>query len=114
MAGADQRRHVRLHQFLDDEPDRLAQDVAVLACHHLADDLLDRHAVLLGHGRRGGWRRRARIAAPADALHVAVDPGKAHQRVWLANQSEGLLEEPRTVAALRDGVEVTLDSACES
>ncbi|HEX6713989.1 MAG TPA: IS110 family transposase [Thermoleophilaceae bacterium] len=46
-----------------------------------------------------------RIAAPVDAVLVAVDPGKAQHRVWVANQSEGLLEEPLSVPALRDGVE---------
>lgn len=46
-----------------------------------------------------------RIAAPADAVLVAVDPGKAHHRVWVANQSDGLLEEPRSLPALRDGVD---------
>lgn len=46
-----------------------------------------------------------RIAAPAEALLVAVDPGKAHHRVWFANQSQGLLEEPRSLPALRDGVD---------
>src|SRR5436190_3627663 len=46
-----------------------------------------------------------RIAAPAEALLVAVDPGKAHHRVWVTNQSEGLLEEPRSLPALRDGVD---------
>lgn len=46
-----------------------------------------------------------RIAAPADAVLVAVDPGKAHHRVWVANQSEGLLEEPVSLPALRDGVD---------
>jgi transposase len=46
-----------------------------------------------------------RIAAPAEALLVAVDPGKAHHRVWVTNQSDGLLEEPRSLPALRDGVD---------
>ena len=46
-----------------------------------------------------------RIAAPAEALLVAIDPGKAHHRVWVANQSEGLLEEPVSLPALRDGVD---------
>jgi hypothetical protein len=46
-----------------------------------------------------------RIAAPAEAQLVAVDPGKAHHRVWLANQSEGLLEEPVSLPALRDGAD---------
>jgi transposase len=46
-----------------------------------------------------------RIGAPADAVLVAVDPGKAHHRVWLAKQSQGLLEEPRSLPALRDGVD---------
>lgn len=46
-----------------------------------------------------------RTAAPAGAVLVAVDPGKAHHRVWVANQSDGLLEEPRSLPALRDGVD---------
>ena len=67
--GADQLRDLRLHQLSGDQPHRLAQHVGVLVCHHLSDDLLDRHALALGHrgallssnggmsddhGRRGG------------------------------------------------------------
>src|SRR3954452_17186982 len=44
-------------------------------------------------------------AAAAEAVLVAVDPGKARHRVWVANQSDGLLEEPRSVPALRSGVD---------
>jgi hypothetical protein len=46
-----------------------------------------------------------RRAVSAAAVLVAVDPGKAHHRVWVANQSDGLLEQPRSVSALRDGVD---------
>jgi hypothetical protein len=36
---------------------------------------------------------------------VAVDPGKAGHRVWVANQTDGLLEEPRSLPAARSGVD---------
>jgi transposase len=44
-------------------------------------------------------------AVDAESVLVAVDPGKAQHRVWVANQSDGLLEEPRSVPALRAGVD---------
>jgi hypothetical protein len=49
VGGADQLRHLQLHQLLDDQPHRLAQHVGVLVGHHLPGDLLDRHALALGH-----------------------------------------------------------------
>jgi len=46
-----------------------------------------------------------RSAVSNEAVLVAVDPGKAHHRVWVATGRDGLLEEPRSVPALRDGVD---------
>jgi hypothetical protein len=49
VGGADQLRHFQLHQLLDDQPHRLAQHIRVLVRQHLPGDLLDRHALALGH-----------------------------------------------------------------
>jgi hypothetical protein len=47
--GADQLRHLELHQLGRDGLDRLADHVGVLIEQHLPDDLLDRHPVGTGH-----------------------------------------------------------------
>src|SRR3954468_14071811 len=49
MGGADQLRHLRLHQLLRHQPHRLANHVTVLLAQHLPDDLLDRHPLGTGH-----------------------------------------------------------------
>ena len=96
MGGADQLRHLQLHQLLADQPHRLAQHVGVLVRHHLPDDLLDRHALASrpswcspfvdlveqtdDHGRRGGRnhpqspksRRPKPCVASAEALRTAL------------------------------------------
>jgi hypothetical protein len=46
-----------------------------------------------------------RREVPATSLVVAVDPGKAFNRVWLTTGERGLIGEPVTLAVLRDGVD---------
>ena len=46
-----------------------------------------------------------RREVPATSLVVAVDPGKAFNRVWLTTGERGLIGEPMSVPALRDGVD---------
>jgi hypothetical protein len=47
--GADQLGHLALHQLAADRLDGCPQHIAVLAHHHVPDDLLDRHPVGTGH-----------------------------------------------------------------
>jgi hypothetical protein len=54
--GADQLRHLSLHQLLHDPGQRLAQEIEALALEQVADDLLGRHPLRLGH-RRDSSRR---------------------------------------------------------
>lgn len=42
---------------------------------------------------------------PASSLVVAIDPGKAFNRVWLTTGERGLIGEPVSLPVLRDGVE---------
>jgi transposase len=44
-------------------------------------------------------------ALPVDTLVVAVDPGKAQNRVWLSTDASGLLVEPLTLSVLRPGLD---------
>jgi transposase len=44
-------------------------------------------------------------ALPVDTLVVAVDPGKAQNRVWLSTDDAGLIVEPLTLPVLRVGIE---------
>ena len=44
-------------------------------------------------------------ALPVDTLVVAVDPGKAQNRVWLSTDADGLLLDPLTLPVLRSGIE---------
>lgn len=44
-------------------------------------------------------------ALPVDTLVVAVDPGKALNRVWLSTDVDGLLLDPLTLPVLRPGIE---------
>ena len=46
-----------------------------------------------------------RREVPATSLVVAVDPGKAFNRVWLTSGERGLIGEPVSLAVLRDGVD---------
>jgi hypothetical protein len=77
--GADQLRHLRLHQLLTDPSQRLAQEIEPFPLEQVADDPLARHALRLGHRgdssrrrlggldeseRRGG---RTNYPAPSDA-----------------------------------------------
>lgn len=43
-------------------------------------------------------------ALPVDRLVVAIDPGKAQNRVWLSTDVGGLVVEPLTLPVLRQGV----------
>ena len=54
--GADQLGHLRLHQLLHDPDQRFAQVVDTLLLEQVADDLLSRHPLRLGH--RGDSSRR--------------------------------------------------------
>jgi hypothetical protein len=42
---------------------------------------------------------------PASLLVVAIDPGKAFNRVWLTSGERGLIGEPVSLPVLRDGIE---------
>ncbi len=42
---------------------------------------------------------------PATSLVVAVDPGKAFNRVWLTTGERGLIGEPVTLPVLSEGVD---------
>jgi transposase len=46
-----------------------------------------------------------RREVPATSLVVAIDPGKAFNRVWLTTGERGLIGEPVTLAVLREGVD---------
>jgi len=46
-----------------------------------------------------------RREVPATSLVVAVDPGKAFNRVWLTTGERGLIGEPVMLPVLRDGVD---------
>ena len=46
-----------------------------------------------------------RTEVPASALVVAVDPGKAFNRVWLTTGERGLIGDPVSLPVLRDGVD---------
>jgi transposase len=46
-----------------------------------------------------------RREVPAGALVVAVDPGKAFNRVWLTSGERGLIGDPVSLPVLRDGVD---------
>jgi transposase len=46
-----------------------------------------------------------RREVPATSLVVAIDPGKAFNRVWLTTGERGLIGEPVTLPVLRDGVD---------
>lgn len=44
-------------------------------------------------------------ALPVDRLVVAIDPGKARNRVWLSTDAVGLVVEPVTLPVLRSGID---------
>jgi hypothetical protein len=44
-------------------------------------------------------------ALPVDTLVVAVDPGKALNRIWLSTDVDGLLLDPLTLPVLRSGID---------
>jgi transposase len=46
-----------------------------------------------------------RQAVPQTALVVAVDPGKASNRVWLTSGERGLIGEPVSLPVLREGID---------
>jgi hypothetical protein len=46
-----------------------------------------------------------RREVPARSLVIAIDPGKALNRVWLTSGERGLIGEPVSLSVLRDGVE---------
>ena len=46
-----------------------------------------------------------RREVPASSLVVAIDPGKAFNRVWLTSGERGLIGEPVSLPVLRDGIE---------
>jgi transposase len=46
-----------------------------------------------------------RREVPATSLVVAIDPGKAFNRVWLTTGEHGLIGEPVTLPVLREGVD---------
>lgn len=46
-----------------------------------------------------------RREVPASSLVVAIDPGKAFNRVWLTTGERGLIGEPVSLPVLRDGID---------
>lgn len=46
-----------------------------------------------------------RREVPASSLVVAIDPGKAQNRVWLTTGERGLIGDPVSLPVLRDGIE---------
>jgi transposase len=44
-------------------------------------------------------------ALPGETLVVAIDPGKAESRVWLASGEQGLIRDPLSLPTLRAGVD---------
>ena len=46
-----------------------------------------------------------RTEVPASSLVVAIDPGKAFNRVWLTSGERGLIGEPVSLPVLRDGID---------
>jgi transposase len=46
-----------------------------------------------------------RREVPASSLVIAIDPGKALNRVWLTSGERGLIGEPVSLPVLRDGVD---------
>lgn len=46
-----------------------------------------------------------RREVPASSLVVAIDPGKAFNRVWLTSGERGMIGEPVSLPVLRDGVD---------
>ncbi len=92
--GADQLGHLALHQLAADRLHRRSDHIAMLAHHHLLDDLLDRHPVGTGHrwrllsrrspgkpddhGRRGGRNRiRARNSRQTENQHATQSASTA-------------------------------------
>jgi transposase len=56
------------------------------------------------------WREGVKLdllrrEVPASSLVVAIDPGKALNRVWLTSGERGLIGDPVSLPVLRDGVE---------
>lgn len=52
-------------------------------------------------------------ALSVDRLVVAIDPGKARNRVWLSTDAAGLVVEPLTLPVLRAGVDELERLVCE-
>jgi hypothetical protein len=94
--GTDQLRRLRLHQLLHDPGERLAQEIQALALKQLADDLVGRHPLRIGHRgdsplvvvfagldeseRHGG---RTNYPAPSDALlHHATGRDPSGPSEW--------------------------------
>src|SRR5689334_3908888 len=46
-----------------------------------------------------------RREVPASSLVVAIDPGKAFNRVWLTSGERGLIGEPVSLPVLREGID---------
>jgi hypothetical protein len=44
-------------------------------------------------------------ALPVDRLVVAIDPGKAQNRIWLSTDAAGLLVDPLTLPVFRSGID---------
>ena len=46
-----------------------------------------------------------RREVPASSLVVAIDPGKAFNRVWMTSGERGLIGEPVSLPVLREGID---------
>jgi len=80
-AGADQLGHLRFHQLLADPAERLAQEVEALTLEQVADDLLGRHPLRLGH--RGDSPLVELLAEPTSlsATVAGLRPGSVRRPV---------------------------------
>ena len=54
---------------------------------------------------RGSQVDLLRREVPASSLVIAIDPGKAMNRVWLTTGERGLIGEPVSLPVLRDGID---------
>src|SRR6266498_4912209 len=97
MLGADQLRHLRLHQLLHDPKQRLAQEVDAVFLEQVADHLLSRHPLRLGH--RGDSSRRRRRGRPDEferhggRTFNRLRPTRSYTTLWDVT-SKGREREP--------------------
>ena len=75
VLGADQLGDLGVHQPLHEPPERLAQEVGVVLLEQVADDLIGRHALPLGH-------RGAPLVEPSAVAQSRLRKGAARSHKW--------------------------------